>query len=199
MRPIVSSSSQPLGADTPPENSAVEQDNVMAPATPLPDGLKGPSSDRPGDLPPPEQLDELKAVQGAAPSPPKPIAAQKPQATEMEVRPAEVAIVTEQSSGPTKTGGAARVVGIYLGKINERVQQFKINPQSRLTGIVVLKYTVGTDGSLLSKEVASSSGFRALDDAALATLDRAVPFPHIPVEVSVKPLVFMQAFRFLTR
>jgi protein TonB len=190
---------QPLRADTPPENSAVEQDRVMAPETPLPDASKEPSSGKPGDLPPPEQLDELKAVQDAAPSPPKPIAEQKPQATEVEVRPAEVAIVTEKSAGPTRTGGAARVVGIYLGKINERVQQFKINPQSRLSGVVVLKYIVGIDGSLLSKEVTSSSGFRALDEAALATIDRAVPFPHIPVEVSLKPLVFTQSFRFIIR
>ena len=176
-----------------------EQERAVAPEAPFPDPLKEPSSGKPGDLPPLEQLKDSKVAQSATPSTPKPVVEQRPEVVEMEVRPAQVAMVTEESSGRELAGGDAHVVGLYLGRINERVQQFKVNPQSRLSGIVVLKYTVGTDGSLMAKEVTSSSGSRVLDDAALATLERAAPFPHIPVEVSVEPMVFTQSFRFIVR
>jgi periplasmic protein TonB len=98
-----------------------------------------------------------------------------------------------------KTGGDARAVGLYLGKVNERVQRSKVDPSSRETGIVVLKFTIGTDGSLLSKDVALSSGSLVLDVAALKTLIRAAPFPAIPAEVSLRPMVFTQVYKFVVR
>jgi protein TonB len=64
---------------------------------------------------------------------------------------------------------------------------------------VLLKFTIGTDGSLLSKQVASSSGSHVLDEAALAAIDRAAPFPAIPTDVSAQPMTFTQQFRFIVR
>ena len=124
---------------------------------------------------------------------------QKPKVAEVEVQPEQVAIMTEQNSGVAKSGGDARVVGLYLGKVNDRVQRSKVNPSSRETGIVVLKFTIGIDGSLLSKDVALSSGSLVLDIAALKTLIRAAPFPPIPAEVSLRPMVFTQVFKFVIR
>ena len=74
-----------------------------------------------------------------------------------------------------------------------------MNPRSRVAGTVVMRFTIGLDGQLLSKEVASSSGSKVLDDAATAALDRAAPFPPIPPEVSIKPLAFTQPFKFVMR
>ena len=113
-----------------------------------------------------------------------------------EQQPQQVAIVTEQSSGAAKTGGDAKAFGLYLGQINEHVQKAKVNPKSRLAGTVIMRFTVGVGGQLLSREVASSSGSRELDDAATGALDRAAPFPPIPPEVSVRPLTFSQPFMF---
>ncbi len=116
-----------------------------------------------------------------------------------EQRPAQVAIVTEQSSGEEKSGGDPKAFSLYLGKINQMVQRAKVNPRSRIAGTVVMKFTVGTDGGLISKEVASSSGHSALDNAAITALERAAPFPPIPPDVSTGPLAFTQPFRFITR
>jgi protein TonB len=165
----------------------------------LPNPLKDQSSGKPGDLPPPDQLKESGVTQVDAPSPPEPVKEQEPDTKEVEAQPEQVAIVTEESSETPKTGGDARIVGIYLGKINERVQRSKVNPHSRQTGVVVLKYTIGIDGSLLSKQVTSSSKSQVLDEAALAALDRAIPFPPIPPEVSLKPMTFTQPFKFIVR
>jgi protein TonB len=116
-----------------------------------------------------------------------------------EVQPEQVAIVTEQSSGEEKSGGDPKAFSLYLGKINQLVQRSKINPRSRLAGTVVMRFTVGTRGELISKEVATSSGHAALDNAAIAALERAAPFPPIPPEVSTRPLAFTQPFRFIMR
>lgn len=158
---------------------------------------------------PPEQLNDVIAseqntveqevVKTTEPPPPKPIEEKKPEVKQIKEQPAQIAIVTEQSSGEAKTGGDAQVVGLYLGKINERVQHAKVNPRSRIAGTVVMRFTVDTDGSLLSKEVAASSGSPLLDDAAVAALDRAAPFPPIPPEVSIKPMAFTQPFKFVIR
>lgn len=122
-----------------------------------------------------------------------------PQDIELVAQPDQVVILSEYSSGEEKKGGDASIAGLYLGKINERVQRSKVNPRSRITGTVVVKFTVAMDGSLLSKEVVSSSGAEVLDRAAITTLERAAPFPEIPPEVSTTPMTFSQTFRFLVR
>jgi protein TonB len=123
----------------------------------------------------------------------------EPQVVKTRPQPQQVAVVTEQSSGEEKTGGDAKLFGRYLGQINEHVQRAKINPHSRTAGTVVMRFTIGVDGKLLSKEIATSSGSKVLDEAATAALDRAAPFPPIPPEVSIKPLAFTQPFKFLMR
>lgn len=122
-----------------------------------------------------------------------------PEVVQAVQQPEQVAIVTEQSSGEERSGGDAKAFGIYLSKINQRVQRAKINPRARVSGTVVMRFTVGIDGMLLSKEIATSSGSKILDDAAVAALDRAAPFPPIPPEISIRPLAFTQPFKFILR
>ena len=122
-----------------------------------------------------------------------------PQVVQVKEQPEQVAILTEQSSGEAKTGGDAKAFGLYIGQINDHVQRAKVNPRSQISGTVVLRFTIGLDGQLLSKEIAASSGSKILDDAATAALDRAAPFPPIPPEVSVRPLAFTQPFKFIMR
>jgi protein TonB len=122
-----------------------------------------------------------------------------PQVVPVKEQPEQVAMLTEQSSGEAKTGGDAKAFGLYIGRINDHVQRAKVNPRSRIAGTVVLRFTIGLDGQLLSKEIAASSGSKVLDDAATAALDRAAPFPPIPPEVSVRPLAFTQPFKFIMR
>lgn len=139
-------------------------------------------------------------VKTEEPPPPEEIKEKPPEEVEVQVQqPEQVAIVTEQSSGEEKSGGDPKAFSLYLGKVNQLVQRAKINPRSRLAGTVVMKFTVGTRGELLAKEVAASSGSPALDSAAVSALERAAPFPPIPPEVSTKPLAFTQPFRFILR
>ena len=91
------------------------------------------------------------------------------------------------------------MLGLYLGQINDHVQRAKVNPRSAVAGTVVMRFTIGVNGKLLSKEIAKSSGSKILDEAATAALDRAAPFPPIPPEVSIKPLAFTQPFKFIMR
>lgn len=162
--------------------------------------------------PPPEQVkpDELRDVISSEASsveqqvvnltdPPPLKEPPPPETIQAQAQPQQVAVVTQQSSGEAKTGGDAKMLGLYLGKINNRVQRAKVNPRSSVAGTVVMRFTIGLDGKLLSKEVAKSSGSKILDDAARASLDRAAPFPPIPPEVSIKPLAFTQPFRFVMR
>jgi periplasmic protein TonB len=113
-----------------------------------------------------------------------------------EQRPTQAAIFTEESSGPAKTGADAKAIGLYLGQIQKYVERAKVSPPSRRSGTVVMSFTIGLDGKLLSREVVSGSGFRILDDAAVAALDRAAPFPPIPPKVSLRPISLTQEFAF---
>ena len=122
-----------------------------------------------------------------------------PETIEVIAQPQQIVIVRELSSGEEKSGSDATAVGLYLGRISELVQRSKVNPNSRMTGTTVLKFTIGTDGTLLSKEVTVSSGYSVLDDAAIAALDRAGSFPPIPPEVSKTPMTFSQPFKFIVR
>lgn len=122
-----------------------------------------------------------------------------PEAVKAQSQPEQVAVVTQQSSGEAQSGGNAKMLGLYLGQINDHVQRAKVNPRSSVAGTVIVRYIIDVDGKLLSKEVAKSSGSKVLDDAATAALDRAAPFPPIPPEVSIKPLAFTQPFKFVMR
>ena len=170
----------------------------------------------PVDLPPPPPPQEVKPVEElrdaitAAESkiedvvrteepPPQIVEPPKPDLAPLKEQPQQIAMLSEQSSGEAKTGGEAKAYGLYLGRVNEHVQSAKVNPRARTAGTVVMKFTIGLDGALLSKEIASSSGSKVLDEAATAALDRAAPFPPIPPDVSVKPLAFTQPFKFITR
>ncbi|AHB49252.1 biopolymer transporter TonB [Hyphomicrobium nitrativorans NL23] len=154
----------------------------------------------PARLPPPDRIEESAPEHSEEPpSPLLPMDERQPDFVEVVAQPDQVVIVTEHSSGEEKKGGDATIVGLYLGKINEQVQRSKVNPRSRRTGTVVVKFTVGTDGALLSKDVMTSSGAEVLDRAAIAALERASPFPPIPPDVSRDPMTFTQSFRFVVR
>lgn len=110
--------------------------------------------------------------------------------------PPQAAVFTEESSGPAKTGADPKAVGLYLGQIYKHLERAKVSAPSRRSGTVVMRFTIGLDGKVLSREVVSGSGFKILDDAAAAALDRAAPFPPIPPKVSLKPISLEQQFTF---
>ena len=111
----------------------------------------------------------------------------------------QVATLLEQSSGQAKAGGDTTQRRAYLGTLSKSIERVKVNPRSRLAGTVMVRFTVGPDGSLLSRAVEKSSGFKVLDEAAMATLDRAAPFPPMPQNVAQGPIEVSVPFQFVTR
>lgn len=168
------------------------------------------------DAPPPveevKEIDELKdaitsdasvvednIVKEEEPPPPD---VKKPPVTEVTPveQPEQVAVVSEQSSGEEKLGSIdATARTQYLGKLRDMLERSKINPRSRLAGTVWVKFMIGPKGELMSREITTSSGSKVLDDAAVAALDRAAPFPAMPDNVADEPLVVSVPFKFITR
>ena len=142
---------------------------------------------------------EDNIVKTEEPPPPEVVETKPPEEVQPQQQPQQVAVVSEQSSGEAKTAGDATARNEYLGKLRNVLERAKVNPRSRLAGTVVVKFKIGTDGQLIWREVTTSSGSKVLDDAAIAALDRAAPFPTMPMEVAEEPLVVSVPFKFITR
>lgn len=111
----------------------------------------------------------------------------------------EIAVEEQRASGAKQTGGSVTALSAYRGKLFSHIASRKVNPRSHRTGTVVIRFTVGRQGELLSSEIAKSSGSQSLDDAAIASVTRAAPFPPMPREASDGPLVVSVPFKYSVR
>jgi protein TonB len=88
----------------------------------------------------------------------------------------------------------------YAGKIVAHLQRYKSYPREaankRLTGIATLTFSISADGRVKSVKLQGSSGAPILDQAALATVQRASPFPAIPAEAGVSTMTFTVPLRY---
>lgn len=133
---------------------------------------------------------------------PEPILEEKeelPVAVPVEEQLPQVATLIEKSSGEAQTGGDTTQRRAYLGQLRRTLERSKVNPRSRQAGTVLISFTVAHSGELLSRAVKKSSGSKLLDDAAMAALDRAAPFPPMPENVAQGPLEVQVPFKFITR
>ena len=152
----------------------------------------------------PELTDVVTSTEGkheeqAMPEEPKPVEEERPQEVPVKEQAPQVATLIEQSSGAAQEGGDTTQRLAYLGQVRKTLERSKVNPRSTMSGTVLLKFTVGPRGELLSRTVQRSSGSKVLDDAAMAALDRAAPFPPLPQEIASGPLEVQVPFRFITR
>lgn len=83
--------------------------------------------------------------------------------------------------------------------MSTHLARHKVNPRSRSTGTVVVRLVVDSSGKVLSREVTKSSGYPALDSAAVVSLDRASPFPPFSKAMRPEPIILSVPFRFVTR
>jgi periplasmic protein TonB len=129
---------------------------------------------------------------------PKPVEEEKPQeVTAQEVAPMVAA--EQQNVGSKLSGGDVTARRQYMGEIAKKLQRSKVNPRSSQSGTVLVGFTVDKQGDIVTRTILQSSGSKVLDDAALASLDRAAPFPPPPGEVASKSLELQVPFRFVTR
>jgi len=152
----------------------------------------------------PELTDVVTSTEGqheeqVMPEEPKKVEEERPQEVPVKEQAPQVATLIEQSSGAAQQGGDTTQRLAYLGQVRKTLERSKVNPRSTVSGTVLLKFTVSPKGEILSRTVQQSSGSKVLDDAAMAALDRAAPFPPLPQEIASGPLEVQVPFRFLTR
>jgi protein TonB len=111
----------------------------------------------------------------------------------------EIAVEEERASGAKKSGGDTTAVSEYRGKLYQLIEKKKVNPSSREVGTVVVRFKVDSSGQVVSREVTASSGSKTLDEAAVASIDRAAPFPPMPGEIASAPMVVSVPFKFSVR
>jgi len=149
----------------------------------------------------PDHVAEKKHEETLVEQEPEPILEKKdvPEGDTVDEQPAQVALRVFKSSGQAQTGGDTTQRRAYLGKLRRTLERNKINPRSRQNGTVLIIFKVGASGQLISRKVKKSSGSKLLDDAAMAALDRAAPFPPMPENVAQGPLEVQVPFKFVTR
>ncbi len=91
--------------------------------------------------------------------------------------------VPSSGAGQAAQAGNAAVSN-YPGQVVTRLRRSLRYPpearRQRLNGEVHVEFTVSSSGGVSGVRVARSSGHPALDQAAIATVQRAAPFPPIP-------------------
>jgi periplasmic protein TonB len=165
--------------------------------------------------PAPEAMIEQKAT---PPTPPKPVEPQKitppppePDVTTADVAPPEVKPpekVEEPkppapiTAAPIK-GGAPQVPRSYETLLMRRLQQLKRYPdrahERGEQGVALLEFLLNRDGHVLSRKIVHSSGHAALDDEALAMIERAQPLPAFPPSMTRNEYSFTVPIRFSLR
>ncbi|MCU0954458.1 MAG: TonB family protein [Hyphomicrobium sp.] len=112
---------------------------------------------------------------------------------------AQVAVEERRAASAAQSGGDVTSHSMYLGKLRSHLEKKKINPRTRQVGTAVVRFTVDAAGQLLTREIALSSGNKQLDDAAIASVEKAAPFPAMPDDIDKGPLVVSVPFRFTVR
>ena len=151
----------------------------------------------------PELTDVITSTESKAEAPveikeEKPVEQEKPvEITTQQVAPTVAA--EQQDVGSKLSGADVTAQRVYMGEVAKKLQRSKVNPRSSQTGTVILGFTLDPRGEILSRTIVQSSGSKLLDEAAMASLERAAPFPPMPGEVSRPSLELQVPFRFMTR
>jgi periplasmic protein TonB len=154
--------------------------------------------------PEPEEIDKIEPEELVEPvkeelKEPEPEVKEQPLPQQIATVQQETVIAMRESSGEEKKGGSATAHRAYLGKIRTHLERSKVNPRTSLIGTAVVRLTVKADGELVAHRIVKSSGSKLLDNAALASIERAAPFPAIPDEVGEERIEVSVPFKFSVR
>ena len=136
------------------------------------------------------QQDELPEVR------PEPVEQPRPAQVATLDQAEQVKIEQKLAAGAEQKGGSASDRSQYLGSIRTHLERKKVNPRSRHAGTVVVKFTVDARGNIIGHEIAASSGVKVLDEAAIASVEKAAPFPPMPDGLTDTSLVITVPFKY---
>lgn len=106
------------------------------------------------------------------------------------------------AQGVVQNGGQANA-SAYSAIVLAHLQRFRVYPdQARsagVTGVSTVRFTIGASGNVMGVSLAGSSGAGVLDQAALAMVHRAAPFPPIPASLGRGSMSFAAPIRFNLR
>jgi TonB family protein len=103
------------------------------------------------------------------------------------------------ASGETEFGGRA-TASSYQAQVLAHLSRYRIYPpeaQSRgITGVSTVRFALAPDGQVLASSLARGSGAAMLDEAAVAMVRRASPFPPFPPGLGRARMDFAAPIRF---
>jgi protein TonB len=133
----------------------------------------------PAPVPPVAALPPPEAV--APPLPPIRPPEPKPHAA----RPAERAPAPATTAPPREHAASAAEVASWHSRIVAQIERHKAYPEAARPraekGVVQIAFSLNRQGHVIANHIARASGYAELDQAALATVARAQPFPTPPV------------------
>lgn len=171
------------------------------------------------DLPPPPPDVQPDVV--AAPKPPPPET--KPEVKPVDKPPPDVKPVDRQKSAPQTTasprsdrnnatrpaapspGAVASPAALasWRSEVLARLQRAKRYPrgaeQRGEQGVATVAFTLNRNGGVVSRRIVRSSGNAELDQEALATVQRAAPFPPFPASMTQASVQLSVPIRFSLR
>jgi protein TonB len=128
---------------------------------------------------------------------------QEPPPEQQQTKPQMASVAAQaQDEQQAATALAARrneLWSKYSAQVSSALEHFKVKTRTAKESDVLLQFTVAPSGRLLDRAVIRSSGTPVLDRAAIASLERAAPFPPFPPELSSSPLTFTVPFQFRIR
>lgn len=175
---------EPLEAESAPEEAPIASAETIEP---LPDPIANAPipTPRPAYTPPPPPRQVAEPARPA----PQPQGnqgqqqAQQRQGTSDGEAQSGAATQGSQASAQAQAAGNAAVSN-YPGQVVTRLRRALRYPaaarRDRLTGEVHVSFTIAAGGGVSGISVVRSSGSPVLDQAAIATVQRAAPFPQIP-------------------
>jgi protein TonB len=110
--------------------------------------------------------------------------------------------VAPDTPSPTSGASAAAAAASYRSILVAHLQRFKQFPSgagASDSGVVYVRFTVTRSGRVTSSGLSRSSGFSALDRAALELLQRAQPLPAFPPEMRQASDSFVAPLNYVRR
>lgn len=187
-----------VSADTPSEAEAVEPVRTARAADPAEADIVEPAEEpvaRPKRKP--QDLAEKAAAKRRAEE------ARRAKSRERSASANAAAGQAKGSGGKREADGGRADASDFAGRVLAHLHRYKRYPSAaarrRLSGVVTVRFSIGKAGDLRAVALAGGSGAPLLDDAAVAMVRRASPFPAIPDGLQRNSMSFTVPVRYRPR